>query len=313
MFEGLQKVADAAADQLKEAQKDVQDHLTDLSDEGKRLVTDMRILAGQETKKDAVRQNAGKPEYAAMAIQATYDTSDPTLICDYLRSLPSDARATLDSTTQGKLYDVVSLYQDASLTGASNRFGAQNFDESRASFAALHDLPAAQVKAWNEWTDTVNRIDRGEYVKNIPACVAVLPLRGDYSQEQVYARYPLLFIKAFPDSPLGTGDPLKRMVKEDLKNFERALTVKDSLVVRHPGLLENPNLTSDQVNDIGNALVKMQWQGEGKSPNEGIFANISGVYKALLSHPQLSSNTRTQLTARFSDDFGVPPTEKKQS
>ncbi len=279
----VEKVKEMADKALKVLPQSLQDKLEE-----------MHAIVDSETAKEVVYKNAGKVEYAAMAAKATMESQDPKPLDQFLRPINSIGAEKIPHEQQLALLEAAKRSRPLDFDSRGRE--PNKFDEAANTYALISRLPEAQKALVDEYQAG---LEKGYYKNETPAFVISLP---EPIQKQIHDQNPDAFARSFPDSPLTKGAELQKLVDFDISNGfgGTALRMKDSFVGRQNSVLNNPNLTSEQVNNLAKTFLEIK-------PGDDFVATeaVSRVFMKFYHNQGLNKSNRNAMIARFGKQIGV--------
>lgn len=292
----------SAVDNAVEKGKEMADKAWEMLPQGlKDSVQEMHALVDTETAKEVVYKNGGNPEYAGLAAKTSLESRDPLPLDQYLREIdktgaskisPEDQLAVLKAAQRSRPEDYDSIQREPN-----------KFDETAKTYELVARLPEAQKAMVKEYQDG---LAQGYYKNNVPAFIKGLPME---LQQDIHDKNPDGFAKSFPDSELTKGEELKKLVDMDIsdKFGGTAMRMKDSFVGRRSSVLDNPNLTSEQVNNLAKTFLTIGYDGKPERNPDYFQATeaVSQTFMKFYRNDKLSPSNKSAMVDRFGKNVGV--------
>lgn len=257
---------------------------------------ELKALVDSETAKEVVIKNAGKPDYAELAAKTAKDTLDPQPLDRFLHMTDAATAKTISPENQLALLEAAKAARPPSNN-------PRDFDEASNTYELVARLPEAQKQMLKEYQDGPAK---GMYKDQIPAQVAGLP---DEVRQKIHDGNPDAFARGFPSSPLVKGPELQNLIAEDTQSRfgGTAMRMRFSNCGRQNSVLNNPNLSSTQVNDLAAAFLQIGYDGKPERNPDFFQATeaVSAVFMKFYKNPQLSPSNKSALIERFGKQVGV--------
>ena len=267
----------------------------------KDMAKEMHALVDTEAAKEVVAKNPRNSKFAKMAAETTMESRDGTIVDGYLSSINGTEARSISPEDQLALLKAVQRSRPEVAFGSSTE--PRNFDDAAGSYGLVGRLPEAQQALIKEYQDG---LAKGYYKNFVPSFIKGLPIE---LQQEVHDGNPDGFAKSFPNSELTAGPELQKLVDEDISsNFNgTAMRMGSSSVGRPESVLDNPNLSSTQVNELAKSFLQIGYNGNPEKNPDYFQATekVSNVFMKFYRNGNLSPENKKALVYRFGKQVGV--------
>lgn len=288
-------------DNIDKAKEFLKSKFAGLSQAAADKLEEMKALVDNEAAKEVVYKNQGNPDYAGLAAKTTKETRDPKPLDQFLRA--TDASTALKITPENQVALLEATKTARALNFDSLQTKPRDFDEASNTYELVARLPEAKKQMVKEYQDG---LAKGMYKDQIPAQVAGLPRD---LQQTIHDGNPDAFANSFPSSELMKGPELQNLVAQDIESGfgGTAMRARMSLSGRKNSVLNNPNLNSQQVNDLAAAFLKIGYDGKPERNPDYFQATeaVSSVFMKFYRNANLSATNKSALIERFGKQVGV--------
>ncbi len=288
-------------DKVEAAKNYLSEKFANLSQAAADKLEEMKALVDNEAAKEVVYNNQENPDYAELAAKTTKETRDPQPLDQFLRALDSSAASKISPENQSAILEAAKTAR--SLNYDSLQTKPRDFDEASNTYELVARLPEAQKQMVKEYEDG---LAKGMYKDQIPAQVAGLP---PDLQQTIHDGNPDAFAHSFPSSDLVKGPELQRLIAQDIESGfgGTAMRARMSACGRKNSVLNNPNLSSNQVNDAATAFLKIGYDGKPERNPDYFTATeaVSQVFMKFYRNQNLSAANKSAMIERFGKQVGV--------